>query len=179
MPDRVFELKFPASRIPELAGRYVYDDDAGCRAAGAAARARGHYTRSELIVICDWKTSRSRALVASNRSPVVVARTRAAFRATAERLRMMELIKLNGVAVRTASVLLHFAYPDRYPILDVRALDSLGVTTKPYSIKLWLEYLEACREFAVEYGVSIRTLDKALWQHSKESSPHGPRARCD
>jgi hypothetical protein len=30
--------------------------------------------------------------------------------------------------------------------------------------------LGACRELARRFGVTIRTLDKALWQHSKESS---------
>ena len=36
------------------------------------------------------------------------------------------LVKLNGVGVPTGSALLHFAFPKDYPILDVRALESLG-----------------------------------------------------
>jgi hypothetical protein len=35
-------------------------------------------------------------------------------------------------------------------------------------VSFWLEYLLACRTLAGRHGVSIRTLDKALWQHSKE-----------
>jgi hypothetical protein len=37
-----------------------------------------------------------------------------------------------------------------------------------YPVEFWLGYLHACRDLAMRYGVSIRTLDKALWQHSKE-----------
>jgi hypothetical protein len=42
-------------------------------------------------------------------------------------------------------------------------------------VSFWLEYLEACRRLALTHGVSIRTLDKALWQHSREraTAPSG------
>ena len=84
---------------------------------------------------------------------------------------MMALLGLAGVGVPTASVLLYCAFPRDYPILDVRALESLGVKPRsPYPVSFWLEYLAACRELAGHHGVSIRTLDKALWQHSKESA---------
>jgi len=180
VPDYDFKLQFAALEIPSLATRYEYEDDAECQAAGARARERGHYTRAELITVCGWKTDRSRGRVKSNTERHVVAATRRAFAATDERAWMRELTSLKGVAVRTASVLLHFAFPDEYPILDVRALESLGVETKSYSMKLWLAYLAACCELAAPCGVSIRTLDKALWQYSKESSPpRTRRSRCD
>jgi hypothetical protein len=88
-----------------------------------------------------------------------------------ERERMKALLTLRGVGVPTASALLHFAFPDRYPILDVRALESLGRPEQgTYSLAFWLRYLEACRRLATAHGVSIRTHDKALWQHSKEAA---------
>ena len=34
----------------------------------------------------------------------------------------------------------------------------------------WLEYLAACRALAHAHGVGLRTLDKALWQHSREAA---------
>jgi transposase len=84
---------------------------------------------------------------------------------------MSALLGLSGVGVPTASALLMFAFPDDYPILDVRALESLGVKPRTqYPIGFWLAYLECCRELANRHGVHIRTLDKALWQHSKERS---------
>ena len=39
-----------------------------------------------------------------------------------------------------------------------------------YPVGFWLDYLAACRQLAERHGVDLRTLDKALWQHSKESS---------
>jgi hypothetical protein len=82
---------------------------------------------------------------------------------------MEALLALQGVGVPTASVLLHFAHPDDYPILDVRALESLGHSGRStYPVSFWLRYLDACRDLAARHGVSVRTLDKALWQHSKE-----------
>jgi hypothetical protein len=53
----------------------------------------------------------------------------------------------------------------------VRALESLGVRGRTqYPVSFWLDYLDACRMLARRHGVSLRTLDKALWQHSKEAS---------
>jgi hypothetical protein len=47
-----FRLQFRPKRIEALARRFSYEDDRRFLAAGAAARARGHYTREELIKVC-------------------------------------------------------------------------------------------------------------------------------
>jgi hypothetical protein len=173
-----FELQFPASEIEALASRFGYPDDARLLETGATARARGHYTREEFIAVCAWKTARSRSKVATNTEGAVVEATRQAIAAADEATRMNALLELEGVGVPTASTLLYFAFPDDYPILDVRALESLGVKPRSqYPVSFWLAYLGACRELARRCGVSIRTLDKALWQHSKERAPGAvPRA---
>ena len=164
-----FNLQFPAKEIESLASRFGYTDDARLRALGAAARARGHYTRQEFVEVCAWKTPRSRPKVASNSAAAVTTATGRALAAADEATRMSALLELTGVGVPTASVLLFFAFPDAYPILDVRALESLGVKPRSqYPVSFWLEYLRVCRELARRHGVNIRTLDKALWQHSKE-----------
>ena len=119
--------------------------------------------------MCGWKTARSRPKVAANTEAAVVDATRRALGAGDETARIAALLELEGVGVPTASTLLYFAFPDDYPILDVRALESLGVKPRSqYPMSFWLEYLEACRALSRRSGVSIRTLDKALWQHSKE-----------
>ena len=167
-----FRLQFPASEIEALASRFGYADDMRLLAAGAAIRARGHYTREEFIEVCGWKTARSRPKVASNTEAAVVDATRRALATADEGARMNALLELEGVGVPTASTLLYVAFPDDYPILDVRALESLGVKPRSqYPVSFWLDYLRACRGLAHRCGVSIRTLDKALWQHSKERAP--------
>jgi hypothetical protein len=171
-----FALQFRPAEIPALAARFGDSDDGACLRAGAAARARGRYTRGEFVRVCEWKSARSRPLVAAN-SPARIGRAtgRALAPAAGEGERMEALLTLNGIGVPTASVLLHFAEPDRYPILDVRALESLGVKGRSvYPVPFWLRYLAACRELAARHGVSLRTLDKALWQHSKERAAMTP-----
>jgi hypothetical protein len=166
-----FELQFPIEQVASLAARFPVMDETAGLALGAAVRARGHYTRSEFIEVCGWKTVRSRPRVAANPEPAVVDTTGRALSSTDEAARMSALLELAGVGVPTASTLLYFVFPDDYPILDVRALESLGVKSRSvYPVGFWLTYLSACRALARRAGVSIRTLDKALWQHSKERS---------
>jgi DNA-binding transcriptional ArsR family regulator len=166
-----FDLQFPAADIERLAARFSYEDDARCLAAGAAARARGNYTLSELREVCRWKTPRSASKIAANSNGAAVTATRQALATSDETARMSALLELKGVGVPTASALLMFAFPDEYPILDVRALESLGVKQRStYPIAFWLAYLDCCRNLARLHGVHIRTLDKALWQHSKDRS---------
>jgi hypothetical protein len=167
----VFEIQFPPELVPELAARFPSTDDSALEIIGAAARARGYYRRREFLVACAWKTPRSAPRVALNSEPEVRAATRRALADPDEAARMQALLGLSGVGVPTASTLLYFAFPALYPILDVRALESLGVTPRSqYPLSFWLGYLEACRALAARCEVSIRTLDKALWQWSKERS---------
>jgi len=165
-----FTLQFDPRQIRDLGARYAYEDDSGPRQAGASAAARGHYTRDEFLGVCSWKTERSAPLVQGNSTATVEAATRASFAAGDDEAERIEcLLTLEGVGVPTASALLHFAFPEDYPILDVRALESLGHKGRSvYPVSFWEQYVHACRELAAEHGVSIRELDKALWQWSKD-----------
>jgi hypothetical protein len=164
-----FELQFHPALIRPLAARFGETDDAAPFAAGAAARARGHYTRAEFLLVCAWKTARSATLIRRNSPAQIRTATRRAFATRDEAARVEALTSLAGVGVPTASTLLYFAFPEDYPILDYRALEALGVKPRStYPLSFWLDYLTACRELAKRHDVSVRTLDKALWQWSKE-----------
>jgi hypothetical protein len=76
-------------------------------------------------------------------------------------------------------VLLHFGHTDPYPILDFRALWSLGVDVPAdahgfYDFPLWWEYTKFCRDLADACGVPMRVLDRALWRYSKENQKDAP-----
>lgn len=164
-----FALQFPLEQVRELAGRFPSAGDAEVLAFGRAARERGYYTRAEFVAVCRWKTPRSGPLVARNSAGVVRARTRVALSPrSGERERVEALRSLHGVEWATASVLLHVAHPERYPILDVRALHALGVRRTAFSFPFWEAYVAACRGLTMRAGVDGRTLDQALWQWSKE-----------
>jgi hypothetical protein len=91
--------------------------------------------------------------------------------AESERDRIEPLLSLRGVGWPTASVLLHVAYPDCFPILDTRALHALGVRTpSAYGFRFWETYVMTWRRLAAQAGVDGRALDQALWQWSKEQT---------
>jgi hypothetical protein len=156
-----FELQFPASEIEALASRFGYPDDARLLETGATARARGHYTREEFIAVCAWKTARSRSKVATNTEGAVVEATRQAIAAADEATRMNALLELEGVGVPTASTLLYFAFPDDYPILDVRALESLGL-------------VNSGGFFELEPGALLPEVDRSGSRHNTATT--GPEA---
>ncbi len=95
-----------------------------------------------------------------------------ALHTTPERLRIGSLLILQGVSWPTASVIMHFFHVEPYPILDVRAAWSLGLiaTSSGYSFELWWAYVRSCRALSRPLGLSMRSIDRALWQYSKEHS---------
>jgi hypothetical protein len=167
---RPFALQFPIKRVPEYAARFPAEDDDEALAIGRNARKRGYYTLEEFRKVCRWKTPRSAPLVAQNSAEAVAALTGVALSETSsERERNDALRSLRGVGWPTASVLLHLAYPDRYPILDKRVVHALGVRApSTYSYRFWEEFVGAWRELAEQAGVDGRSFDQALWQWSKE-----------
>lgn len=137
------------------------------RLARRRARGRRYLTAAELRWLGEWKTPRIRPRIARNRDPVVRAVTEAAFLTRDERRRMGVLLALHGVGVPVASVVLHFAEPARYPVYDVRvrrALRRLGVRGRfPPTPDGWVAFVACLRRWARRRGVTLRTLDKALW----------------
>jgi hypothetical protein len=167
---KAFAIQFPIEEAREYAARFAIQDDVEVLIIGRCARERGYYTLDEFRKVCRWKTPRSTPLIARNSAAAVQKRTRVALDgASKERERIDVLRELRGVEWATASVLLHLAYPDRYPILDKRALHALGVRApSAYSFRFWEAYVTAWRELAEQAGVDGRTFDQALWQWSKE-----------
>jgi hypothetical protein len=172
MTKSTFKLRVSASKLKALAPRYPADYDHEVESALApTVRGRGYFTKPEFERICHWKTPRSQRKVASNSAEYIEAVTRTALSTESEQLRIEVLTLLNGVSWPTASVILHFCHREAYPILDVRALWSLGVEANEvrYNFELWWGYTQACRRLAGETGLSMRELDRALWQYSKEN----------
>jgi hypothetical protein len=171
----MFRLRFPETEVLRWAARYSYPEDEGLRETmRPAVRARGFLTRPEFLRICEWKTPRSKPRCAGNDEFTIRTVTRAAFATGDEALKMDLLRTLSGVSWPTASTLLHFGDRRAYPILDYRALWSLGYRKAPhYTMEFWLEYLTYTRGLAKRLSVDIRTLDRALWQYSKVRQPRG------
>jgi len=168
-----FRLRFPAARIPYWASRFAdAEDDAAIRRAVAHARRAGYLRKADLAALARWKTPRSARRIARNAEASVRKATRTALSTRDERARIEILTSLSGVGWPTASVILHFCHRDPYPILDYRALWSVGVAQAPsYRFESWQQYTQVCRRAAAKAGCSMRALDRALWQYSRERQP--------
>ena len=95
-----------------------------------AIRPRGLMLPEDLRHIARWQYL-GKALVnlVEKNTPVEVTEiSRASSSATTERLRIGALLALHGVGWPMASVILHFAFPDRYPMLDKRVMRVIGAS---------------------------------------------------
>lgn len=173
-------LRFPEAAIPALAREY---------AAGLSARDRGltgeltervfpayavkgYLTREEFLTVCASKTPRSARRCRANDEELIKAVSTLARTTAVEPLRIGLWTLLAGVRWPTASVFVHFTFPNEYPILDFRALWSVCATVpSAYTFAFWWRYTTFCRELARAAGVTMRELDQALWQYSKLHQP--------
>lgn len=168
----MFILRFKPKEILYWANRYPVEDDHKVeKIIAPQVRARGYFTKSEFVDVCRWKTARSKPLVESNSEEFIQAVTQTALSTPDERLRIEVLTLLDGVSWSTASVLLHFGHREPYPILDFRALWALGIdgSAVKYDFSFWWNYSCFYRKQASQSDVTMQTLDRALWQSSKEN----------
>ena len=163
-------LRIPPRQLRALIERYDPSADPRLDDVSAAAKAQGHLTRLQLHQIALWKSRRRAGLALENPESFVREITAFAFNAKHEESRIGALVLLKGVQYPTASVILHFCIDRSYPILDFRAIASLGLEQpSAYSPAYWVEYTGECRALASKYSLTVRELDMALWQYSKEN----------
>ncbi|TSC88858.1 MAG: Uncharacterized protein G01um10143_755 [Parcubacteria group bacterium Gr01-1014_3] len=132
---------------------------------------RRYLNIDELIKIGHWKAPRIVRHCKNNDPEAVIEITKFSLSAKTEQARISSLLGLNGVSWPMASVILHFAFPEQYPVLDFRVLWSIGWGKPPasYTFQYWKKYFIYIREISKNVGLDIRTVDKALWQYSKEN----------
>ncbi len=134
-----------------------------------------YLTRKNLWSIMDWKALRIRNYANENTLSMIKRKTRESFETEDEKIRIESLLGqkggLRGVGYPVASTILHFAFPDMYPIMDFRVIRSLG-WNKPSSYKFnsWDNYCKRVRFLSKKYGLSIRTIEKSLWKFDKEQN---------
>lgn len=165
-----FLLRFPESDLRHWADRYSYADDSAITDGIApAVKARGWFTREEFEALCDWKSHRIKSRVRRNPTERITTATRIALEVSDPRIKIGVLRTLEGVDWATASVMLHFCDRTPYPVLDFRALWSVGMDRVPsYSYGFWERYAAFVTGLADRTGEPMRTVDRALWQFSKE-----------
>jgi len=144
--------------------------------AGKAIR-NGNFSLNNLKAILKWKSPRSvHHLDGNSPDQINVALKKAASPDISTKDAMEALMMLRGVAVPVASAILTTIFPDRYTVIDFRALEALGHPL--ISVEFYEEYLAFCKKLA-DRGIvkaqdglpaptALRALDRALWQWSKD-----------
>lgn len=165
------KLQFKSSEIEYWAKKYQYDSKVRIEQIASEVKKQGYLTRDQLILICEWKTPRSKRHVLKNSEDYVFELSKFALSAKDERCRIETLTLLSGVSWPSASVILHFCHKAKYPILDFRALESFGIEDYTnFNFAFWWKYVDQCRLISEKEGLDMRTIDMALWQYSKEKS---------
>jgi hypothetical protein len=132
---------------------------------------RAYLDKGHFVEIATWKSQRPLRHYESNDDDLVQQVTALAFAARRDDLKLRLLMLLDGVGVPVASTILHFAFPDEYPIMDVRAVATLrrfGLWMQPtrswFDVEDWQVYVRLMQQHATRLDVTLRELDKALWK---------------
>jgi hypothetical protein len=144
------------------------EEDQKALTAGARIGA-GDFGRQNLVAIFRWKTrGRGVSRLERNTEEEIADALKLAIDAKTERSAISVLTGLSGVDVPVASAILTAIKPDRYTVIDFRALEALGSTSNDRSVTFYLGYLDCCRRLAAQHYVTLRDLDRAMWQWSSE-----------
>jgi hypothetical protein len=134
-----------------------------------AARAAGYLTKPLFVRLARWKSVRNTSRCEANSDGGKEAATRRAFGATVDAEAIAALTSLHGVALRTATALLHWMRPEDFPILDVRLLAALN-EPQPWPFEnptFFSRVADRIRTLGQQHGLDFRTVDRALWNGEK------------
>lgn len=92
----------------------------------AQARALGYLSKDIFLRVARWKSKRQTPNYERNSEASIRSTSGEAMQATDDTIALSALMKLSGVALRTASAILHWLRPDRFPIFDFRVVAAFG-----------------------------------------------------
>jgi hypothetical protein len=141
-------------------------------------RALGYLDREAFLDIAEWAKTRNRSRWDANDELRVRTASAAAFAAEEDDAAISALCRLRGIGRPTATALLHWMRPDRFPALEARVVHALGeaVPAGADEIGHYGRIARRMRTIARKHGVDMRTLERALWAwHTQREMPgaHG------
>lgn len=177
-----FQLQPEEAELQELADQYwqkadekQHELETAAFEAGQAIR-NGDFTLTNLEAIVRWKSERTVQFLIGNSSEKIrrVLGVVTAPGSTTEQA-VNALQELHGVDIPVASAILAAIYPERYTVLDFRALEALGHAR--HDVRFYEEYVAFCKRLVdsdivkpqsdLPAPTPLRTLDRALWQWTK------------
>jgi hypothetical protein len=163
-----FRLRFPIGDIRSWAEFWHPDNDDAFNSGRRLASGDFSKSKEDLYEIAIWKSPRRAALIRDNTETEIAEALRFASNAKEARNAFAVLMGLRGVGLPMASAVLSLIDPNRYTVIDWRALDALGAKDWNADLNFYLEfYLPKCLELASNANVNLRTIDRALWTWSK------------
>lgn len=129
-------------------------------------------TKNTFIRILSWKSPRLKGIVKlsdyeSDYKPEIE-RT---ISETNIKIKLEILLTLYGIQTPTATTILHFIYPDVFPIIDFRTLEALYhrdlIKSKSKSQKNYWIFYEVIHRIKLETKYSLRKIDRALFSYHK------------
>jgi hypothetical protein len=117
-------VRIRREEISEYIEHYKYDVESEARLKAQVKQrfkeGKRYLTKNLFFKIAAWKTKRQRKHYENNSRALVEEVTRISFeKGRSEKVRIEILTILSGVNYPVASTLLHFAFPNRYPILGL------------------------------------------------------------
>ncbi len=146
-----------------------------------SAQGRGCLYKDEFIELGRWKSPRPHRWYKENSKGRVTDLTRKALSASDREEALEHLDALKGVALPTASAILHW-FRDDTPIIDFRVVEALGYGEIPDSkfknYKFYNEVAKKVIQEAERVNVSLRDMDRALWAWQKAYGRPRKRHTC-
>ena len=166
------KLLIPNNEIKSWANRYDYPiSETNLINQKPQIEKQGYLTKNILEQLCKWKSPRSAGNMKRNSEEYINEITQISFQTKNERTTIEVLTLLDGVDWPTASAILHLFDKNKYPLLDFRALWSISIENYKYNFKFWWDYVLFTRKISEKNNIDMRTLDRALWQYSKNNQP--------
>jgi len=172
------DLQQLADEYWQKAGEKEHELEKAAFEAGESIR-NGDHTLANLEAIVRWKSERVvHYLIGNSNEKIKRALAIAANPDNSTDLAVRALLELHGVDLPVASAILAAIFPERYTVLDFRALEALGHAR--HDVQFYEEYLAFCNRLAESNIVQpqghlpaptpLRTLDRALWEWSRNHS---------
>ena len=135
----------------------------------------GFLNKKELIKILKWKSPRPLRFYNQNEENDIIYITKLAFSQKDDALCIHILSALKGVNYPSASAILMFYNPDRFPVLDIRVWKQLYkcnlVNENPrginFTLDQWRKYLTVIRDLSLQYNLSARQIEKRIFDFDK------------
>jgi hypothetical protein len=169
------DLQELAEQYWQKAGEKEHELETAAFEAGEAIR-NGDYSLANLEAIVRWKSERLvHYLIGNSNEKIRRVLAVAASPDSSTESAVRALLELHGVDITVASAILAAIDPERYTVLDFRALEALGHA--PHDVHFYEEYLAFCKRLAESNIVRaqselpaptpLRTIDRALWEWSR------------